>query len=352
MTQIVRPRDAAELAVLMPYQLGFHPGPSVCLTLMRERRLGLLQRHDLVAEPDVARRVAAEAVAIALREGASSVLLMAFEDDEGQSLALRAAMTAAALEAGLPVHQHLVVRDGHCHTVDGPGAGRALRLPRPEDVPAVAPFVEAGVCPVPSRDHLVRGVLAERDETRAAAVAVAASPLGVRPRVPEIATAWTRLLDPDAGARPVGDLADRDLLVIARSLQLVPWRDALLAVLCPGTMPLTGVDEHWISLALEVTRWCPWVLGDDELVPEVGEHHDGVLAVRTRLLELARLVPAELTPPLLTCAAHLAWWTGDGTVTGVCLERALQVDPDYRLAELMLELLSHGVRPWETPRVA
>ncbi|MCW4602846.1 DUF4192 domain-containing protein [Janibacter hoylei] len=164
MTQIVRPRDAAELAVLMPYQLGFHPGPSVCLTLMRERRLGLLQRHDLVAQPDVARRVAAEAVAIALREGASSVLLMAFEDDEGQSLALRAAMTAAALEAGLPVHQHLVVRDGHRHTVDGPGAGRALRLPRPEDVPAVAPFVEAGVCPVPSRDHLVRG--SSRSETR------------------------------------------------------------------------------------------------------------------------------------------------------------------------------------------
>ena len=141
MTQIVRPRDAAELAVLMPYQLGFHPGPSVCLTLMRERRLGLLQRHDLVVEPDVARRVAAEAVAIALREGASSVLLMAFEDDEGGSRPLRAAVTSAGLAAGLAVPDHVVVRDGRCWVPgcdDGCCPPQVRVLPRPEEVPAVA----------------------------------------------------------------------------------------------------------------------------------------------------------------------------------------------------------------------
>ena len=51
-----------------------------------------------------------------------------------------------------------------------------------------------------------------------------------------------------------------------------------------------------------------------------------------------------MTPPVLTLVAHVAWWSGDGTVAAIALERALDIDPDYRLAGLMDQLLSVGVR--------
>ena len=70
------------------------------------------------------------------------------------------------------------------------------------------------------------------------------------------------------------------------------------------------------------------------------------MVVRLRLAELTRLVPVELSPSLLAIIALVAWWTGDGTIAGTCLERALEVDPHHRLSDLLLRLLSEGLRPW------
>lgn len=355
MDHIARPRDAAELAVILPYQLGYHPGPSLCLTVMRGRRLGLLQRHDLVPEPAACRAVAEHAIAIAVREGATAVLLMAFEEDEGESRHLRAAMTAAAREAGLRVQEHFVVRDGRCYPAGGPRARRRLGipLPRPEDVPAVATFVEAGVCPLPSRAHLVDAVLPERDEARARRIALAVNPLEEEYAHQQVARTWARLLDPSADATPVADLSDAELLVLSASLQDVDWRDALLGGLCPGAVPFATFGDPLVEHARTALARCPWALVDPDAgsVPDaavdVGRHQEDVLAVRARVAELGRLVPEELTPPLLTCTAHIAWWMGDGTIAGSCLERALQIEPGYRLAGLMLDLLSAGLRPWD-----
>lgn len=353
MDHIARPRDAAELAVILPYQLGYHPGPSLCLTVMRGSRLGLLQRHDLVRDPADCQGVAQHAIAIVVREGATAVLVMAFEEDEGESRHLRAAMTTAAREAGVRVQEHLVVRDGRVFPAAGPPARRrvGLPLPRPEDVPAVAAFVEAGVSPLPSRDHFVACALPERDEVRARRVALAANPLEEEYAHEQVARAWARLLDPSADAIPVADLSDAELLVLSASMQDVDWRDALLGGLCPGAVPFATFGDPLVEHARTALARCPWALvdpdGGDVATVDVGRHHEAVLAVRTRVAELGRLVPEELTPPLLTCTAHIAWWMGDGTITGSCLERALQVEPGYRLAGLMLDLLSAGLRPWD-----
>lgn len=370
MTMTARPRNAAELAVLVPYQLGYHPGPCVILTAMHRRRIGVLQRHDLTTDPPTCRSAAQRALRIVAREGADAVLLMGFEDDEGQSRPLREAMVAAALDEGLTVREHLVVRDGRCHPPHADPSARSNApvpptgepLPRPEDVPAVAPFVELGVCPLPSREHLVRAVLPLPDRRRPAAVAAAARAAGesgaavaVTRHDPTRVLTWARLLDPRASAPGVSELTDQDLALVGLSLREVGWRDALLAVLCPGALPLARLDSTHVGLALLAATWCPWVVGDtdpdDETTADltVDGHHEDVLAIRARLVETTRLLPTELTPPVLTLIAHLAWWSGDGTVTGICLERALQIEPDYRLADLMLRLLGAGMRPWPTP---
>lgn len=375
--------------MVLPYQLGYHPGPSVVVTVLHDKRLGLVQRHDLHTDPDGCRETARQAMAIVAREAATSVIVIAHEDGAGDSAPLSEAMLEAALAQGLHVHERVVVRDGRWYSPDCresccPEDGQPL--PRPEDVPAIAAFVHAGVAPLPSREAIVEGVLPERDEERARSVGLHLASLGrssstqtfgggaIRPPVPwtdrgeDVLEWWTRILDPRLQATPVTDLADEALAWVAASLQDVVWRDALMGILCPGAMPVAEQVGPTVDAAALAARWCPWVpdiLFEDELEglpPEEIElalagpgdvspqqWHQEVLAVRSRLVELTRLLPAGATPPVLSLVAHLAWWVGDGTIAGICLERALEIDPDHRLAELMLRLLSAGVRPWDGP---
>lgn len=343
MTTIARPRNPLELAVVLPYQLGYHPGASIVLVVMHGARFGMLQRHDLPADPDDCLHSARHALSVAVREGATSILLIAFEDDAGESVPLAEALTAAADHVALEVGLQLVVRDGHGHLAGQHGPTIVRRLPPPEDVPAVAPFVHAGVYPLPSRDHLVRGALPERDEQRAAAVATARHPSGTPADDEAVAHAWGRVLDPSREALAVADLGDDELHLLAASVLDVDWRDALLAVLCPGTMPCSALSAPHIARARRACSRCTWA---GPGTPR-GQHQEDLMAVRLRLGELTRLVPVELTPSLLALTALLAWWTGDGTVAGICLERALEVEPGHRLSDLLLSLLSEGVRPWE-----
>lgn len=335
---------------MLPYQLGYHPGPSVVVTVLSGTRLGLVQRHDLVADPLACTRTATRAIALAAREAATSVIVLAHEDAAGDSEPLSVAMVEAALTQGLGVHERVVVRDGRwyspdCHDTCCPDDGHPL--PRPEDVPAVAAFVHAGVAPLPSRDALVEGVLPPPDEERAASVGRRLATVGTHSwldRGEEVLDWWSAVLDPDPQAGPVADLSDEALAWLATSLQDVAWRDALMGILCPGTVPLDGADGPVTTAAALAADRCPWGPGTGP-----GDCHEEILLVRSRLVALTRLLPEEATPPVLCLVAHIAWWTGDGTVAGVCLEQALAVDPDHRLAHLMMQLLSAGVRPWDHP---
>lgn len=365
--------------MVLPYQLGYHPGPSVVLTVLHDKRLGLVQRHDLIADPEHCREAAQRAISIAERESATSLIVLAHEDTEGESAPLSEAMVAAAAAKGIPVHERVVVRAGRwfspdCRDSCCPEAGRVL--PRPEDVPAVAAFVHAGVAPLPSREALVQGVLPERDAQRARSVGLHLASLGQATstrtfgggssvpqpvecwldRGEDVLRWWTLLLDPRPDAIPVADLTDEAIAWLAISLRDVIWRDALMGILAPGSLSAAVQVGDSAELAAIAATRCPWVPDvaswwDDEedlarAAEAVDEWHEEVLAVRSRCIELTRLLPAGATPSVLTLVAHLAWWTGDGTVAGICLEQALEIDPGHRLAGLMMRLLSFGVRPW------
>lgn len=353
MTTTVRPRTPAEIAVIIPYQLGFHPGPSVILTVLRGRRLGLLQRHDLRTDPSDCAQVADQALEIVTREEATGLLVIAFEDDEGSSAPLCTAMLAAADDHEVPVQEHVVVRGGRwfgpeCSEACCPDEG--LPLPRPEDVPAVAAFVHAGVAPLASRADLVGGVLPPRDEERAARLGghldvlmrFALARRGIVERTDRLQEEWQRILDPDPAATPVAELPDSVLARAAWSLEDRDWRDALMAALCPGTVPVTETHAGDAERARSAASRCPWV--HRTVADGTEDTTDEQLRVRSRLVELTRLVPVEVTPPALTVVAQLAWWSGDGAVAGIALDRALEIDPDYRLAQLMSQLLAAGVR--------
>ena len=60
-------------------------------------------------------------------------------------------------------------------------------------------------------------------------------------------------------------------------------------------------------------------------------------------------MPDEHAAALLTVLANLAWWLGDGALTRVALDRALEHSPGYRLARLLERMVDLGVRP-RSPR--
>ena len=79
--------------------------------------------------------------------------------------------------------------------------------------------------------------------------------------------------------------------------------------------------------------WGDW---DEAAVPRL---------LLARLEEVCRLTPAAHAAPLLSVVASLAWWVGDGARAGIAAERALALEPDHRLSQLVRDSLDHGIRP-------
>jgi hypothetical protein len=67
-----------------------------------------------------------------------------------------------------------------------------------------------------------------------------------------------------------------------------------------------------------------------------------------RLALVCRAAPPELSPGPLTVLAHVVWWQGDGALARTALDRALAVDPDYRLAALLERMVDIAARPRAT----
>ncbi len=58
-----------------------------------------------------------------------------------------------------------------------------------------------------------------------------------------------------------------------------------------------------------------------------------------------RSVPTHWVAPAATVLAGCAWLDGNGVLANVAISRALDVDPEYSLAQLLDRALTHGVPP-------
>ena len=63
------------------------------------------------------------------------------------------------------------------------------------------------------------------------------------------------------------------------------------------------------------------------------------------LIDVVRAAPPGHVAPGATLLGLVAWLSGDGALGTVALERALDDDPDYRLALLARDLFSSGLDP-------
>jgi hypothetical protein len=305
-------RSPVDLIALVPLVLGFHPDDSVVLLTFGGPGRSFHARVDLPMSPadqeDVADMLGQAVRANDLGQAA----LVLYSDDEQVCAAMAAAVVERLARLGCEVLDVLRVDDG-----------RYVELP--EDGSPGTPY-DLQTHPFTARHvfegkvvHGDRAALADTligtDEDDAIAVAQSATRfadvllnLDQEPAVLRTEARWVRRRVRqrvrDARALDVGDAAR--MLVLAA---IKPTRDVAWA---------------------EVTR--------RGAVPHVELWR-----------ELVRRAPRHLVPGAASLLAFAAWQGGDGALAWCAIDRALEVDPDCTLAQLVAELLTAAVSPdvWE-----
>jgi hypothetical protein len=378
-------RGPREVLATLPYLLGYRPERSVVLVSLHGTGLGPVARLDLPDPRNV--RVAVDAlVAPVLRAAPDRALVIGYEDRRGESTAVTRALVRALECGGVEVVEELVVRGERwyaprCRRGCCPRGGR--RLPRAEDVPAVADLVAVGRAPLPSRDALA-GLVAP-DPARGEAVLAATTTLRRGgPALGDVRAGdlWARLVDVSDAAPAVQELTPAEVARLAVSLDDRTWRDGLVWWMCPEALPAEIFDDGTIRSLLDQlgpprprhrrpapsrarrarldrvpapraagpvgARPATAPSGEDA---SVGSDRGSVEArdrLRQRLLDLCRAVPDSCpaeAAAVCTVAACVAWGHGDGAVARDAVDRALRLRPDHRLARLVHHLVDLGVPP-------
>ena len=116
---------------------------------------------------------------------------------------------------------------------------------------------------------------------------------------------------------------------------------AAIAWLCPGSVAEERIDPLLLAQMLGA-------LGEEPLLEGQIADFDQVIAlqrIERRLCEVCAALPDLWAVPALTVLATFTWWRGDGALTRVALDRALRIDPRYRLARLLEQMVDLAIRP-------
>lgn len=385
MATTIRTREPRELLALLPYQLGFHPNESAVLVSLRGSRslVGLTVRADLADLADEAHGVllARTLVGHLVSDGARRAVVVVYTAADLQGRA----RCEGSVGAGVGRLLRAVERElgpAECWVV-GPRGYYALgcadeaccpRGGRPlADLQATqvgAQMVLEGVQVAASREELgavppadaAARKSARRARARWAARGAQAGPGAEAHRWRREGLrlwqdAFTAQVAAEAGAAWTGDGA-----VGAAPRSFGPRRVDLAPSLT-GRL-LAALDDVLVRDAVLVT----FVEGNDRLAERVLAGERGVdvgvalgpildpcrgrrpdarraRAARAVLEHLLAHVPRDGHPAVSTLLAVLAWWEGDGARAGVCVDRALATDPDYRLAVLVDQALRAGMPP-------
>ncbi len=329
--ETVRLSGPLALVAAIPLLLGFHPARSLVLLCVHgvRHRVGPALRIDLPIPADV--EAAASFLALQAARHATAVMLICYAGDaddfaRGRPVLPHDALMRSCLreldDHGVPVIDAVLVRSGALWSyLHGTATGPGQRLPTDDD-PALthlrAAQVSAGRAVLGDRDAITRAIAAPTGESAVAsdqAVMAAFEKFGAgiaeldyRGTVELGCRVAHASLTAAIGAHRRGDARDETV-----------WGDLV------ATLTVDLVRDAVISWCLERVGECPVGL----------------------FIDLAHWVTDDFAVPLLSVLALVAYRSGDGALANVSLERALDIDPEYRLAVLAREFMVNGVHPTE-----
>jgi hypothetical protein len=320
---VLKARSPEDVLAIVPYRLGFHPHDSlVALTLNGpRRRFGFTARLDLPPlphVPDVARYL----LDVLRHHGADEVLLVAYAADDSVAGPL-----VHTLQQWLERTDTVLVdayrSDGRrwfCYTCDRPCCPEEGTPYDLGDHPLVAEQVLYGQVALPDREAL-RGQVAAVSGARRQAMEEAFTREGRK----LVAAFRTDAL----GARRVSP----EEALRAR----MGWVRRFVSTWLAEPRPLTDDEAARLAVAVSVVaaRDIAWSMMSR---PTAGQH------LQLWHQVLARVVP-PYEPAVACLTAFAAWLEGNGALSWCAVERALEADPAYSWAELIVQSLEQAVSP-------
>lgn len=321
-TEGLRLGGAADLIAATPYLVGFHPEQSLVLVALDAENLVVFTaRVDLA---DAGHVDCLDAVrAAVLDSGTAALVALVFAEGALQV----PEPVAEAVDAVLGLETRTATEVLDVVACDG-RRWRSLLCSDPECCPAegqpvppvgssavAASATVAGLVAWPSREDLRRSLDGQSPDERAAR----------RGALVEHQAATGVIDDRTRRRREV-----RALFAAARAAERqpagYPSEDELVRLACALT-DISVRDSLWIAV------------------------DDGRLPGRALWQYLAARLPAPYDAPPLFLLGWASWRRGEATLAAMAVEKALESDPGYSAADLLLAALSRGVDPHRLPRL-
>ncbi len=323
----MRVGSADAILAVVPHLLGFHPAESLVVLGVGgpHSRIRLAFRYDLPDPPEegLAADIASHAATVLGRQHLTLAIAIGYGSGR-QVTPVADVLIPALREAGIGVQDVLRVADGRywSYLCDDPGCCPPEGVPfDPARHPAAATLAAAGLTVLGNRAELVA--------TLAPAVESAKQMSEAVERAQDRAT---RMLT-DAFADPrYGDVYQPVADAGRRSVRLAVTRYRR-----GGRLTSHHDELAWLGVALTDMR-----VRDDawaRMDPEYNADHQRLW------VDLVRHLPPEYVPAPAALLAFTAWQAGDGALASVAIERALDADPDYSMAQLIADALHAGLPP-------
>ncbi len=312
----------SDLLAMIPFMLGFHPSESLVVVAMKDTHVAFAARDDLPPlgcdpPPEQTRYL----VDVVRRQRCNRVLLVGYGPEEQVSPTL-AGLTSAFHETGVTVLESLRADGGRYWSYLCANERCCPSQGTPYDVStsevAAAWTLEGRVA---WRDRAeYEGQI--RPVTGSVREAMARETVTAHQRL----IALLKAADDEEHAAAMLNSAGHLAIASALDRQL-------------NGEPPTNEQAAWLSVLLQsvAIRDIAWGLirGNET---ELRQH-------RTLWQEVLRRAEPDLVAAPASLFAFAAWRDGDGAIARLALERALDADPEYRMANLLYQALTAGVPP-------
>lgn len=349
---------AEDLLSYLPYRIGYVPTESLAmLTVLEpvpgEIVVGMAARLDLadLATPGVLPQAVAGLQAQMDQDPTIAALTVVYTDEPIAHVRAGRGVAGSVLRGWLavmplthPTEAYVVTPAGFAclecaMTPCCPPLGKPLS--RLTETAIAARMVLAGEALAPSREALGCPRMVDAERLAAATRAADRERRGMRRRPGDQQQRWRRrMLDlyglalaeasTDTGRwRPDPALLGR----LGAAMTEPHLRDAIVAWTVSG--------ERCTPCSAEVTRGFGGMVTGEVGLPDQTHRQ----AARVVLTEIARHAAPHRAGYPVAILGWLAWWSGEGARAGVLAEQALQEDPGCSLGQLLLDVLTDGVRP-------
>jgi hypothetical protein len=305
-------RGPVDLIAMAPQVIGFHPEDSVVLMTFGEAGRAFHARVDLPADADLQEQVADLLVTAVQRNGPDRAAVLIYSNDRPAALAQGRVLLDRLLDVGVEVIDVLrVEKRRFYYPLEGDETGTPYDL-------AVHPFTARSVFEgrvVEESREALAGTLVGGDDAEREVILGAAND-------------WAdRML---RHAHQPGGISR------ARRAEAL-WIQGRIRRYVRTGQPLTAMQAGQLlgCVAVVSLRDVAWA----EITRRDAKHHVELWR------DLVRRAPQELVVAPAALLGFAAWLAGDGALAWCALDRCVEVDPDYSMAECVAGTLLRAIPP-------